>query len=133
MLLLKWDDSYSVGINEIDSQHKKLIELITQLNTAMSEGKGKDVLGKIINELISYTKTHFALEEKLFDKVKYADSFAHKGQHKMFIEKVEQFKIDFEKGKTLLTIDVMNFLKEWLKNHILISDKKYAPYLAGKI
>lgn len=133
MLVFKWNPDYSVGVTEIDNQHKKLIDMIINLNKALADGKGKEVLGKLIKDLIDYTKTHFTLEEKLLEKAKYPMFDSHKKEHIAFVKKIEQFQIDFEKGKTLLTVEIMNFLKDWLKNHIVGTDKKYESYLKGKV
>lgn len=133
MIILKWVPEYSVGVTEIDNQHKKLIDMLQNLNKALSEGKGKEVLSKLIKDLIDYTKTHFTLEEKYLEKAKYPMLDSHKKEHIAFVNKVLDFQKNFESGKTLLSIDIMNFLKDWLKNHIVGTDKKYESYLKGKI
>ncbi|MDQ5986419.1 MAG: Bacteriohemerythrin [Syntrophus sp. SKADARSKE-3] len=132
MGLIKWDSNLSVGVAEMDKQHQKLIDLINQLNDAMSQGKGKDVLGKTINGLLDYTKTHFTAEEKLMGQQGYTGLDQQKDAHKKFIDKVAAYKLQFETGKVGLTIEMMNFLSNWLKGHIIGEDKKYGPYLAEK-
>ncbi|MBP7461269.1 MAG: hemerythrin family protein [Candidatus Delongbacteria bacterium] len=132
MALIEWNESLSVKIQEIDLQHQKLIALINDLNDAMHQGKGKDVLGTIIREMITYTKTHFATEERYFDLYKYQDAPAHKKEHQGFVDKVTQLNDQYQKGKAGLTIDVMLFLSDWLKNHISGSDKKYMSCLVQK-
>lgn len=129
---MKWDPIYSVEIPSIDNQHKKLIQMISDLNTAMSQGKGKDAVGGIINQLISYTKDHFQHEENLFKKHGYADTINHLKEHENFVKKVGDFKVGYESGKIMLTMEVMNFLKDWLRHHILEVDKKYMPFLKSK-
>ena len=129
---IQWSDSFSVQVLEIDNQHKKLITLIADLETAMSSGKGKDVLGKIVNELTQYTLNHFSTEEKYFDMFKYPDAATHKMEHKKFVEQVSKFKKDFEEGRIGLSIKIMEFLGSWLKNHIQGVDKKYGPFLNQK-
>lgn len=125
MALVNWEDSLSIGISEIDMQHKKLVDLINKLNDAMKSGKSKDVMGTIFNELINYTATHFKTEEKYFDQYKYESSEAHKIEHAKLVKEVQNLKRDFESGKMGMSMDIMNFLVNWLKNHILISDRKY--------
>ncbi|MEK6737452.1 MAG: bacteriohemerythrin, partial [Planctomycetota bacterium] len=73
MALMTWNNGLSVNIKEIDVQHKKLIELINQLHGAMGEGKGKEVSGKILSDLIYYTVSHFTYEEKLFKQYGYSE------------------------------------------------------------
>ena len=132
MALIIWNDNLSVKIAEIDQQHKKLIAIINDLSAAMKKGKGKDVIGKIVSSLISYTATHFKTEEKFFTAYRYPDTESHKKEHAAFVEKVTNFKDDLEKGKLSLTIEVINFLSDWLKNHIMGTDKKYSTFFNEK-
>jgi hemerythrin len=129
MALIQWNNNLSVGIAEIDSQHQRLVKLIGDLNEAMRVGKGKEITGKIINDLTNYTLTHFATEEKYFAQFGYPDTNAHKDEHLKFVQKVSAFKKDFEESRVGITIPIMNFLSDWLKNHIMGSDKKYGPFL----
>ena len=124
MPLIDWSDNLSVNVAAIDQQHKRLIAMINELNDSMKVGKGKDVLGKIVGSLISYTATHFQTEERYFDQYGYPDTDDHKKEHAAFVKKVGDFKEGFEKGSLSLTIQVMDFLSDWLKNHIMGTDKK---------
>ncbi len=128
MPLIQWNESLSVNVAEIDRQHQKLIGMINELNEAMRQGKGKDVLGKIINGLITYTETHFGTEERYFTKFGYPEADSHKKEHSDFTKEVSEFKEGFEKGKLGLSIEIMNFLSDWLKNHIQGVDRKYGPF-----
>jgi hemerythrin len=128
MALFQWDSSFSVDVAEIDKQHQKLVEMINNLNDAMKQGKGKDVLVKTFGELFTYAGNHFATEEKYFEKFKYPAAASHKLEHTNFVKKVSELKDGFDSGKMSLTIEVMNFLKDWLKGHIQGTDKKYGPF-----
>lgn len=132
MALIQWNDSFSVGVGEIDRQHQRLVGMINDLNDAMRQGKGKDVLGKIINGLVGYAGTHFRTEEKYFEQFGYPDAGSHKKEHFDFTKKVAEFKDGFDTGKIGLSIEVMNFLSNWLQNHIKVVDNKYGPFFNGK-
>lgn len=132
MTLIKWDDSLSVKVAEIDQQHQKLVSIINELNAAMKQGQGKDVLGKIVNGLIDYTAIHFKKEEKYFDQFGYPETDSHKKEHAAFVQKVSEFKDGFEKGKLTVTIEVMNFLSDWLRKHIRGTDKQYSQFFNEK-
>ncbi|MEG3439849.1 bacteriohemerythrin [Pannus brasiliensis CCIBt3594] len=132
MAVIQWNNNLSVGIVEIDEQHKKLVKMINELYDAMKQGKGKDVTGKIINGLIGYTESHFRMEERYFDELGYPDAAAHKLEHIAFKQKVTEFKEKFDKGKITLSIEVMLFLSNWLQNHIEGVDKKYAAFFKEK-
>jgi len=132
MPIMTWIDSYSTGIAASDQQHKKLIELINTLHDAMAQGQAKAVLGKILGELVAYCASHFAMEEKLFDTHGYPDAAAHKEKHQKMTAKVIALQQQFEQGKAMMTMEVMDFLQQWLDKHILGTDKKYGPFLNSK-
>ena len=98
----------------------------------MISGKAKEVLSKILSELVDYTLYHFSTEEKFFDKYEYPETEAHKIQHKDLVQQVAAVQKKYEAGERVLTIDVMNFLRDWLNDHILGSDVKFGPYLNSK-
>ena len=128
MPLIRWNPSYSVKVAESDRQHQKLIDMINELNDAMAKGKGRDVLAGILDGLLLYTQTHFAMEERYFDQLKYPDAAEHKGQHAAFIKKIKEFRDGFAKNTLNLTINVMDFLSDWLIKHICGTDKKYSDF-----
>ncbi len=128
MDLINWSDSLSVNVAEIDQQHQKLVAMINELNDAMRQGKGKEALKHIVSGLISYTGTHFKTEEQYFDRFGYPDADSHKKNHADFVQKVMEFNNGFEKGKFGLTLEIMNFLSNWLQTHIKGTDKKYSKF-----
>jgi hemerythrin len=129
MALIKWTSALSVAIPEIDVQHQKLVSLINQLHDAMLSGKGREVLGGVLSELVDYTKIHFAREEDLLRRNNYPDYPRHKKIHEELTFKVVNLKREFESGEPVLTLDVMKFLQHWLTGHIEKSDKQYSPYI----
>jgi hemerythrin-like metal-binding protein len=129
MALIEWNGTLEVGIATIDGQHRQLVKVTNDLNDAMKSGKAKETLGSIIASLAQYTTTHFATEEGLFDKFAYPERAAHKKQHAEFVAKVSGFQKDFGAGKVALSIEVVNFLAQWLRNHICGDDRKYVPFL----
>ncbi|MHC4267679.1 MAG: bacteriohemerythrin [Planctomycetota bacterium] len=139
MPLLSWNESMSVNIEEIDSQHKKLIGIINTLFDAMKVAKGSDVLDEVLKKLFDYVHYHFKMEEKYFDKFEYSESQLHKNEHRYFSEQINEFKKAHAEGKltqnedgTSLTVGLWKLLKDWFVNHVLIFDKKYAPLFKEK-
>ena len=132
MTLIKWNDQLSVKNAKIDSQHQTLINMINDLHDSMMAGKSKDVMQKTIQGLVRYAKEHFSTEEQMFLQYGYADAADHEKEHRKFIETIDGFSNDFSSGKIGLSIEVMNFLSDWLKNHIMGCDRKYVPFFAGK-
>ncbi|OYV86573.1 MAG: hemerythrin [Ignavibacteriae bacterium 37-53-5] len=132
MPLFQWTPELSVNVKEIDNQHKKLVNLINLLHDSMKSGKGKAVMGKVLNDLTDYTVYHFGTEERLFQKYGYIEYPQHKQEHDDLTKQVLDVRSKFEAGQTTITIEVMNFLKDWLNNHIKYSDKKYSAFLNSK-
>ena len=132
MALITWNDSFSMGIRQIDDQHRKLVGLLNSLFDAMKEGKGKDILGEILTDLITYTVFHFSTEENYFKKYAYPEFVKHAQEHQYLTKNAAELKTKFDKGEAVITVEVMQFLKDWLNNHILRTDKKYSPFLIGK-
>lgn len=129
MAMITWNDTFSVQVEELDNQHKRLIGLINQLHDAMIEGKGRAVLASILDELVDYTQTHFATEEVMMKKCDYPGLAEHKEAHDDLTQKVKEFQERYRKGQVSVSVELMNFLHDWVVNHVLSMDKRYAPYL----
>lgn len=129
MALIEWHDDMSVGVKTLDDDHKILMGFINELNDAVNEGKGREVMGRIIENLVDYTIIHFQREEKLFEKTDYPDIEAHKRLHKTLTDQVLDIKTKHNESTFLMSAEVMGFLKDWLVNHIQGTDKKYGSYL----
>ncbi len=127
-----WKDEYSVGLDSIDQQHKKLLGLINQLQTAVDYSTGEEFEREALDELVDYTKTHFTYEEGLMEQNDYPDFVPHKAQHEAMIKKVEEVLAEYEKDHDTAMRNAADYLKEWLINHINGTDKQYSSYLIGK-
>lgn len=123
-----WRDEYSIGVEKFDLEHKKLIEIINKLNTAMSVGKSKDVMQSVLTELIKYTQTHFKNEEEYQKSIGYPDYENHIKIHNYFISKIKEFDMKLKTSPIGLGVDVAIFLRDWLIKHIMGEDKKYGEY-----
>jgi hemerythrin len=129
MAALAWSDAFATRIFEIDVQHKKLFKMVNELETAMQEGKGKLVLGRLLEDLVHYTRSHFRTEEGFMEKSDYPEYGEHKDKHDKMTRKVLEVQKAFQAGQTHITIDVMRFLQNWLTEHILKTDLKFARFL----
>ncbi len=132
MALIEWNDSLSVKVKEIDAQHQKLVDLINELHDAMIHRTAKEIVTETVNGLVTYTVSHFQTEELYFDKFGYPDAESHKKEHAEFVEKVSEFQKKLESGELFISVDVLNFLSDWLKNHINGSDKQYSELFNSK-
>jgi hemerythrin len=133
MSLITWSEKLSIGVPSIDDQHKKLVTLINQLHDGMLAGRGKEVLGDVLKGLADYTRTHFKYEEDVFAKTGYPDAVAHKKEHTELLQRVIEIQQKYNvSGPGALTIQVMNFLKDWLTKHIQGSDMRYTQHFKEK-
>jgi hemerythrin len=129
MSLFVWNDSYSVKVRQLDLEHQKLFDIINGLYEGMKAGKGKDVLGPVINQLITYTERHFASEEAALRRANYDQLEQQIAQHRTFIARVKKFSSDFASGAAGLSVEVLDFLKDWLSQHIKGTDQQYSATL----
>ena len=128
-VLFPWKEAYSVRIPRIDTQHKGLIALINDLHTAMLEGRAKAALSRIVDELVEYTVQHFAFEESMLLQHGYSALAEHQLLHKKLCSQVFDLRDKFRAGKITVTIETMEFLKNWLSGHILSADMAYSREL----
>ena len=129
MELIVWDPSFSVNVEFLDKQHQMLVQMINDLHDVMINGNEKDAIGRLIEQLLTYSAMHFAREEHYFDIFGYPDTDIHKKQHKDFERKISAFETDFKAGRESVSKDIMKFLGNWLVEHIKGSDKQYGPFL----
>jgi len=129
MAFVSWSPSYSVKVEKCDADHKKLFEILNKLHEAMSAGKGNGVMAKVVKELSDYTKFHFGAEEKMLEQTHYPQLAEHLAQHKIYVKKVEQFQKDVERGMIGKSVEVLNFLTDWLTSHIKKVDQQYSAHL----
>jgi len=132
MLIIEWSKKYSVGIESMDNQHKKIIDLINKLSDAVDKGKGKNITGEILNELKTYGETHFRDEEKLMKAVSFPKLDKQIKQHRSFIKQLSDMIDVYEKSEKLMTLEIMNFMKTWFSDHIIQSDNKYGKFIRSK-
>jgi len=123
--MIAWDDAYSVDIQEIDEQHKCLIEIMNELYTAMANKSNRDLIGDVLDKLVDYTKVHFAVEETLMRIFHYEEYEEHKAIHDKIVNRVLEFQGKFRAGDDKVGMELLMFLKDWLFDHINKVDKRY--------
>jgi len=132
MAFITWKEGYSVGSDEMDAQHQKLVAMINKMYEAMTAGKGRAEVNGIVKEMIDYSKFHFDAEEKLMKQYRYPGFNEHIKEHHAFIAKALDYEKQIAAGVFTISIEITNFLKDWLTNHILVNDKAYSSVLPKK-
>ena len=125
---IEWSSALSVGIEEIDAQHKVLVDLLNQVHEAIQQRHGVEVTNKIVERLGEYTRIHFAVEESLMRILHYPEYERHKDEHDRLIEQLNGLRAKIEEGKNSISFELAHFLKVWLTKHIMESDMRYSPY-----
>ena len=122
--LLTWQESLNTGIDIIDSQHQRIVEMINHLHVAQKSGS-RAAITEVIDEMVDYTLSHFAFEEELMEEAGYPFCAAHKRVHEVFARRVSEMRMRFEAGEDVVG-ELQGMLSRWLFNHIRNDDKAYA-------
>lgn len=126
--LIPWSDELSIGIEEIDEQHKVLVALLNEMNMATKNRLGQEKAAEVLSKLIEYAKIHFAVEESLMRILNYPEYEDHKMRHQHLMGNILELTRKFENGRLTVGIELQFFLKNWLTKHILESDRRYAGH-----
>jgi hemerythrin len=127
--MFDWRPEYSMNAPALDREHQSLFRIAAELHGAMVNGSGKEITRGILDRLVRYTLVHFAHEERLMAQAGYPGLEAHRAEHQALASQVQDFALRFEAGKIAVTVQLLQFLKGWLVDHIAGSDRRYVPYL----
>ena len=125
MPIITWENGYSVGVAEIDDHHKQLINMINELYFAMTNDRGQKLVSSIIGDMLNYAKMHFTIEEGYMRQCHYLGVLPHYREYEKFVAKAQDLLRRSEEGEFVLSFEVIQFLSDWLKSHILETDMKY--------
>ena len=132
MSYIVFDDSLRVGNKLIDQEHAVLIEYINLLQRAMENETSDTIIKQVLDGLVDYTKTHFFLEEELMKAYEYPGQKQHLQAHKSFVAKLDELQHQYKDKDEKVTGSVLDFLKDWLKNHILKVDAELSAFMKDK-
>jgi hemerythrin len=126
-----WDERYIIGIPVVDEQHKALLDLTNELYEACRKGDeaAREQFKDTIRRTVDYVKFHFSNEEKILERVKYPKASEQKQQHECFVRKILEEVHNFQTGKTFVPNQFVRFLRDWILEHIAVSDREYADYI----
>lgn len=125
--LVVWQEAYSLGVDELDDQHRELFAIMNRLWSAIvRKAEGREMAG-IIGELEHFTAVHFSHEENLMRRSEYPLYAEHRAYHRSFIQRLADEKAAAE-AEEKVSLGLLQFLRDWLVNHILVNDRAYAEY-----
>lgn len=124
---MEWKDEYSMGIEEIDTQHRELISLFNRIVTNANSGARWDAVHYQVMDLRRFAEFHFEFEEGLMRMYGYRDLEEHARTHREFFTRLNE--IELPANKDYVQKEMLRFLDDWLMKHILVADKSYALYI----
>jgi hemerythrin len=130
-LLIEWNDALSVGIQEIDEQHKILVNLLNELHDAIRQHHGRDASIAVMQRLADYTRIHFTVEESLMRILGYPEYETHKGHHEELIRQMQDLQARLNQGEAV-SFELLHFLRNWLTNHIMEGDQRYVEHFLSR-
>jgi hemerythrin-like metal-binding protein len=133
MDLVVWKPEYSVGVKEIDLQHRRLVQMIRVLQESIRDNFDSPAVGRTLRELVQYTRTHFRDEEALMEKIGYADLNRHREAHRKLVGEIVTILEGLKAGQTYTGVDLIAFLRHWLVDHILAEDTRIATALRQRL
>jgi hemerythrin-like metal-binding protein len=126
---MTWNSKYSVGVKALDSQHTVLFGILNDLHAAMMKGQAQAMTGPLLRKLVDYTRTHFTAEEGMMANARYPGLNEHRVKHRDLMKQVEEYVGRFDRGEITLNLHLLDFLRDWLNNHIMKEDHQYGPWL----
>lgn len=130
MALTTWNDSYSVKVEKLDTQHKNVFEMINSLAEAMRKGQGAGAVRPTLTRLMEHFRSHMDDEEELMRHTRHSEFAAHQKEHRQYQSRVEKFKADLEKTGNGDTVTLLCILRDIILNHMLRVDVAYSAHLS---
>ena len=122
--LVTWQNSYALGLEEIDEQHKMLFDIMNRIWEGIVRNADATTIGSALEDLERYTVLHFTEEETFMRSIRYPNFDAHVALHRRFVQRVAEEKAKAQSGERI-SLELLHFLRDWLVNHILVEDKRY--------
>ncbi len=120
----------SVGVENLDTDHKQLVSMVNELYDGILAGDGRETLGRLLDRLVDYTQYHFAREEELFAEIQYDCAEEHRQEHASMAAWMMEMRTNYRNGTAIApSLEVMNYLKDWLFDHVISSDQKFVSHL----
>ena len=131
---IEWSDKMATGVAQIDSQHRFLVDTLRQANNRLLDDHEGALLGEIAKDLLTYAIMHFETEENLMRRYGYAEAFpelakVHIAQHRDFSHQVVAVCDNLREGRQVSRLEVLKFLNEWLRHHVLGIDQKLGAFV----
>lgn len=128
----RWDPSWSVDVAELDRQHIRLFDAVAELEEAVRTGRADAIIDQLLEKVIEHTISHFDSEERLLEEHGFHGLDAHRNEHQLLAQKLAKFNLSNLAGRPDVAPALLVFLQDWLRNHILKTDKEYSGFLNAR-
>lgn len=128
--MLTWSDSMSIGVEEVDAQHKQLLALVNDTDAAVAAGASREAAAKALQRLCDYVVEHFATEEALMDPDRYPEYDKHMTEHMECTNLALEFLQALGEGKDVSLPDFLAFAQQWIQDHIMGTDQTLGKFVA---
>ena len=133
MPLMEWNAQLSVGVGQFDREHQTMVDMINALFDAVQAGRGREMLGRTLDGLLDYTKTHMIKEEQILEKHGFPGVDSHREEHRAVGRQIGEIRQRYDAGATgPMCMEVLTLMKKWLIEHIQGTDKQYQAFLNAK-
>lgn len=127
---VRWHAEFATGVESIDAEHQRLVEMINELYDAMRSGRRQEIVQPLFSRLTEYVASHFANEEELMLRHQYPGLTEHRQEHQRLAAQVAELWRGGEDASLEVCMELFNFLRSWLNGHILQRDHQYIPFLS---
>jgi len=124
---MKWDNSFAIGIETIDNQHKKIFEHLLAIENAVAKRDPWHIVRFFVAQLAEYVKFHLAVEEALLEIVCFPERTEHCDAHARLMEKIDELEDQLQKKAAAESL--VGFFELWFVRHVLSADREYATYV----
>jgi len=125
-----WTNDLDTGVEAMNDEHRILIEKMNHLESLEGTGASSAALRSALEDLVAYTREHFADEEAYMERIGYARIGPHKKAHARVLDKLGEYAAQFESSPDALPFGLVEFLNYWLRSHISVIDKRYGEHAA---
>ena len=131
MSLIEWDEQYSVGVPLMDSQHQKWFHYINEFHEVVTDGSDHDEISELLDNLVIYSRYHFASEERLLKRVEFPELSQHEDDHARMTRRLLSLQEMFLSGKLEAAEELLKTLSSWVDEHILADDREYGIFIGS--
>jgi hemerythrin len=125
MGLINWSAKYSVGVKNLDEQHKVLIDMLNELHAAMLKGQAQNLAGTLLPKVQRHARDHFSTEERLMESTKFPGLAEHRAEHSALLARADEYAARHKRGDISVYLELLTFMRDWLTNHMQKVDQKY--------